>query len=293
MSAARPSPRLVVLMPHSTYPPSAAAAIDRSIAGVFPSSAPTCMGCDGSVRAMSADASAAASARCSRHVHDRSPCSIATPSSSIRARRSCCTVSNIGGPVAQQRDPRVGHVAEHRLDAHPDADVVGFDVDEFGADLRADVPLDDRKQLRQLLRPRRPCRPARDGVGVQRACAVDLTPLQVVGQCARRERARVEDVAAPSTASTGSESGAAATHPRTAATPASARAVARSVESPPRISATCSLMMPPLPRHERRIAVGHLSIAPSGPSPGGRRRRRGACRPPFRPARMTAARPRC
>ena len=33
MSAARPSPRRVVLIPHSTYPPSAAAAIDRSIAG--------------------------------------------------------------------------------------------------------------------------------------------------------------------------------------------------------------------------------------------------------------------
>ena len=33
MSAASPSPRRVVLIPQSTYPPSAAAAIDRSIAG--------------------------------------------------------------------------------------------------------------------------------------------------------------------------------------------------------------------------------------------------------------------
>ena len=95
MSAARPSPRRVVLIPHSTYPPSAAAAIDRSIAGVLPSSAPTCMGRDGSASAMSADASAAASARCSRQVHVRSSCIIAMPSSSIRDRSSCCTVSNI------------------------------------------------------------------------------------------------------------------------------------------------------------------------------------------------------
>ncbi len=39
-----PRPRRVVLMPHNTYPPSAAAAIDRSMAGELPSRAPTCSG---------------------------------------------------------------------------------------------------------------------------------------------------------------------------------------------------------------------------------------------------------
>ena len=44
---------------------------------------------------------------------------------------------------------------EHRGDAHADLDLSGFDVDEFGAHLRPGVPFDDRKQLRQCIRPRR------------------------------------------------------------------------------------------------------------------------------------------
>ncbi len=125
----------------------------------------------------------------------------------------------------------------------------GFDIDQFGADPRPDIPFDDREQLRHLLGPRRPGRAAGHGVGVQRSGAVDFAPFQIVGKGSGRQRARIEDVAAAPTASTGSGCGVRATHPRTAATPVSARAAdgVRSSQSPPNTSATCSLMMPPVP----------------------------------------------
>ncbi len=61
----------------------------------------------------------------------------------MRVRSSCCTVSIIGGPVAKQCCAVL--VAEHGNDPHADTDVLGFDVDEFGAHARTDIPFDDRQ----------------------------------------------------------------------------------------------------------------------------------------------------
>jgi len=150
------------------------------------------------------------------------PCRIATESSSMRDRSSCCTVSIIRGPVAQQVIPSL--VAEDRADSHPDADVVG------GRRRRVRCSPVDRHPIR-----RPPTAAAcfsvhggavglrADGVTCTAFPHVDLTPLQVVGQGSRGKRTRVEHVAIRRPASTGSGSGARATHPRTATIPASAR----------------------------------------------------------------------
>src|SRR5581483_4812702 len=112
MSLSNASPRRVVLMPHTTYPPSPTAAICVSMSGVFPKSVPTCTGRCGSAMASSAAACADASRRCSRHVHWRPSYLTATESSSSRVRNSCWTVSLIGNPVDGPEPYRYGAVLE-------------------------------------------------------------------------------------------------------------------------------------------------------------------------------------
>ena len=88
-SRARAAPRRVLFTPHNTYPPSPAAAIAVSIAGVLPSSVPTCSGRSVSASAISAAACRDASSRCSRQVHAWSPNRTAVVDSSRRSRSSC------------------------------------------------------------------------------------------------------------------------------------------------------------------------------------------------------------